>query len=464
MGGGSGWQDVRAAAAGGGGWQTQGAIAQLREQQALEQNNPLRQLQMMAEQQQIAQAQQYAKMQMALAAQKLQADKFAFQQGIQQQQQAQQGAGAYNAAFMGGSPMPAPLPPMPGEASVPMQQPSMPQPMQQPSATQGAAGAPQAAPQPPPQSQPAQSPAAGDIMTEFRSDPGTVRLMAYIKNANLQPVAAQQAINGWFDQWRQAKSMQARSSDMEQANYYREARMQAAQEAADRRKQADEDAKSGVQEIADAVEKGNQDPTMTGLYKQKAPVLAELQRRGVNVAKMAMEWNSARRMATTMNSPQMVRYKALAGSVVNTIDEVTDLAEKMKNSGVPALNFAEIQGFIKGAGNSEKGKLATKYMTAVNTLKEEFANLANGGYAPTDAAWKLANDQINGYYGDQQLKSSLGEIQKLINFRTNAMNNVASYPAGGNRYSLSGQPEPPAGGGAGGVPQDIQDIMGKYGQ
>ena len=42
----------------------------------------------------------------------------------------------------------------------------------------------------------------------------------------------------------------------------------------------------------------------------------------------------------------------------------------------------------------------------MNTLKEEFANLAQGGYAPTEAAWGLANSQINANYGVDQLKSS----------------------------------------------------------
>lgn len=435
-----GWQDVQAAAAGGGGWQNQNAIAQMREQRALDQNDPLRQLQMMAEQQQMQQAQQYAQMQMAKARQDAQIQAWQFQQQQMAARQAQQGAAAALAPFMGGQPMPAaPQPPMPGQASVPMQ----------PASASGAMAGPQAAPQPPPQPQPSQSPAEGDIMTQFRSDPGTQRLVAYIQSAKLPPAAAQQALSGWFDQWRQGKSMQMRGDQIEQANYYRELRQQAAQDAAERKKQESEQAKSDVQEIADAVANGKQDPTLTGLYKQKPAVLAELARRGVDVAQLAQEWKSANRMAQTMNSPQMVRYKALAGSVVNTIDEVTDLATKMKNSGVPALNFAEIQGYIKGAGNSEGGKLATRYMTAVNTLKEEFANLANGGYAPTDAAWKLANDQINGYYGDEQLKSSLDEVQKLINFRTNAINNVAGYPATGNPYSLTGPKggEAPAGGG-----------------
>jgi len=54
-------------------------------------------------------------------------------------------------------------------------------------------------------------------------------------------------------------------------------------------------------------------------------------------------------------------------------------------------------------------------------LKEEFANLANGGYAPTEAAWSLANSQINANYGVDQLKASLTEVRRLIGYRVNSI-------------------------------------------
>jgi hypothetical protein len=68
----------------------------------------------------------------------------------------------------------------------------------------------------------------------------------------------------------------------------------------------------------------------------------------------------------------------------------------MQNSGIPLLNKAKLTAYIQTEGHSENGQLATRYINAVNTLKEEFANLANGGYAPTEPAWKLADEQING--------------------------------------------------------------------
>jgi len=126
-----------------------------------------------------------------------------------------------------------------------------------------------------------------------------------------------------------------------------------------------------------------------------------------------------------MNSAQMIRYQGLANSVVNTIDEAKSLAKEMELKGIPLVNKVKLQAYIQATGeDSEQGQIAAKYIATLNTLKEEFANLANGGYAPTDSAWELANAQINENYDINKLNASLTEVQRLINFRTNAIMDV----------------------------------------
>ena len=73
-------------------------------------------------------------------------------------------------------------------------------------------------------------------------------------------------------------------------------------------------------------------------------------------------------------------------------------------------------------------------------MKEEFANLAAGGYAPTESAWKLADQQIHANYGVNQLNASLDEIQRLIRYRVNAIPNLRTLgPGADNRYTGYGQ-------------------------
>ncbi len=158
-------------------------------------------------------------------------------------------------------------------------------------------------------------------------------------------------------------------------------------------------------------------------YTARAKAIAQAKRLDpkFDAAKSQIAWNSANKFAQNLNGPQVSRFRGLAQSVVNTIDEVRGLSEQMDQSGITPLNAAELKTLINVAGNSPEGQLASQYLAAVNTLKEEFANLANGGYAPTEAAWGLANSQINANYGVDQLKASLDEVQRLINYRVQAI-------------------------------------------
>lgn len=195
---------------------------------------------------------------------------------------------------------------------------------------------------------------------------------------------------------------------------------------------------SDARAISDAIVSGKQPPVLTGLYKNSKVVRAELARSGFDLSSAQMEWDGAKKQIQALNGPQMTRYAGLAKSVVNTIDEVKSLSVEMQNSGVPLLNAAKLQTYIQTQGNSENGQLAARYLAGVNTLKEEFANLAQGGYAPTEAAWKLANDQINGNYGVQQLGASLNEVQRLIRYRLQGIPNFATRgPDAPNRYGGS---------------------------
>jgi hypothetical protein len=197
---------------------------------------------------------------------------------------------------------------------------------------------------------------------------------------------------------------------------------------------------------------GSQPPTLTGLYGDSIHVRSGLQKAGFNLAKAQQEWKNAERLGASVNSSRMTTYVGLNNAVDKTIDRVRELSQQLQLSGVPLLNKTQLASYMKLQGNSEKGQLATQYMTAVNTLKEEFANLANGGYAPTEAAWKLANEQVNGDYGVKQLGASIDEIQRLIRYRLQSVPGLATLgPNSTNRYSGQGAGPPAHGAPAGGT-------------
>jgi hypothetical protein len=211
-----------------------------------------------------------------------------------------------------------------------------------------------------------------------------------------------------------------------------------------------------IKAIAKGIEDGDQPPVLTGLYGKSAAVRAQLEKDGVPLAKMQQEWARAQKLIMSLNGPQQVRFLQLADSVQNTISRVKQLADQMQQSGFTPLNKLELEAKINTAGNTPQGKLATDYVTAVGTLKEEFANLANGGYAPTEAAWALANKQINENYGVGQLNESLNEINRLIGYRVQGAQSIGGGnlgPNAPNRYT--GQ-----GGGINSVTGEPQDKSG----
>lgn len=204
--------------------------------------------------------------------------------------------------------------------------------------------------------------------------------------------------------------------------------------------------------VVEGLKEGTIIPSMLSKRNTKGEytaILSAAQREGLNLPKLQLQYEAAKKWAGSMNSQQMVRYRGLAGSVVNTIDDVKALANQMNLGGFTPLNYAEIEALMKTRGNTPMGQLATQYVTAVNTLKEEFANLAQGGYAPTEAVWKLANRQVNENYGVKQMHASLDEIKRLVNFRTTAFENIQPWGAG----QMGGAPPAKAG------EQQLPDVL-----
>ena len=215
-----------------------------------------------------------------------------------------------------------------------------------------------------------------------------------------------------------------------------------------------------IQDQKTGIEKGLiPPPTRSGGYgKYPAALKGALAKDKFDLTKATLQYDAADKQVKAIG-PQMLKYRGLAQSVVNTIDHVTQAAKELKQGGVPIVNYAKLTAYINAQGNSEMGKKASKYLADIGVVKEEVANLAAGGYAPTDAAWTLANTLVNGDYGSDQLISTLGEVQTLINFRSTALEQQYPFSTGGsNPYLPPGAGAVPApGGGAapGGPPSKV---------
>jgi hypothetical protein len=82
-------------------------------------------------------------------------------------------------------------------------------------------------------------------------------------------------------------------------------------------------------------------------------------------------------------------------------------------------------------------------LTAVNTLKAEFANAESGGYAPHEEVWQLAKQQVNSNYSVVDMSASLHEIQRLLRYRIKQIPGIETLgPGAPNRYEPSSSAAP----------------------
>lgn len=262
-------------------------------------------------------------------------------------------------------------------------------------------------------------------------------------------------------QWREERlAMQTQMNAERLQNAYNIAAMRVGAAGA-RQEGRDSEQKERVGQIVDGLASGNIPPTLTGMYRDKAVIEAEAQKRGLNLSQMQVEWSRAQKQIMSLNGPQATRFYGLANSVQNTIGEVKQLADQLELSGITPLNRVKLESLISLRGNTPEGQLATRYVTALNTLKEEFANLAQGGYAPTESVWALANKQINENYGVDQLNSSLEEINRLIGYRVQGLQSIGGGnigPNAPNRYTGGGQQQPAAPAAAGGAAGEANTV------
>ncbi len=200
-------------------------------------------------------------------------------------------------------------------------------------------------------------------------------------------------------------------------------------------------------DIAEGIEAGKIPPVPAsmGTYQVKNITEGKLAKDKFDLGKAQLKWAAAMKQVQAQNGAQQSRYYALSNTVEQNIDRVEQLSQQMQNSGITPLNHARLVTLINTAGNTPQGQLASRYLAAITDLKEPLANLANGGYAPTDAAWVQANALVNADYGVLQLKASLDEAKRAIGFRKNAMLANGGYPPGSdNPYSSAAPTQKPA--------------------
>jgi hypothetical protein len=204
-----------------------------------------------------------------------------------------------------------------------------------------------------------------------------------------------------------------------------------------------------AQQIADAIARGEQPPTLNGLYRLGGPVRANLAKQGYDLTKANQEWVATQKYLATLNSPQQLRLAQNIDFTAHSLELVDQLAQQWDAGKYPALNAADLKTAKEGFFHTpEQQALANNLSSAIADVTASLGNVYMGGNSPTDHSLELAGENLKDNWSTKTIHSAIDQIRKTLQYRQNAMRNigVAGLP-NGNAYGPSGNaPLAPIGG------------------
>jgi hypothetical protein len=196
---------------------------------------------------------------------------------------------------------------------------------------------------------------------------------------------------------------------------YRAARL--AQGAAGGTAQTADDAKA----IADAIFRGDQPPDLTGLYRQAAPVRAELGRMKYNLTAAQEDWHATQRYLSTLNSVQMQKLQKAINFTHESIPNIRSLIGQWDSMGLPILSAANLKAAASGAKGQAAQSLAVRLTGQVADLTSELGTVYKGGNSSTDESLKLAAQNLQADWSKKAAMDALDQIEYNLRIRQNSL-------------------------------------------
>lgn len=165
---------------------------------------------------------------------------------------------------------------------------------------------------------------------------------------------------------------------------------------------------------------------------------------GVNVQEKERQWMVTKKKIQTLNGAQMQRLMQLEGSFKPEFQQLIDLNKQLKGmSNVPVIAHAQLLAWVNESG--PKGDLTRAYLAKAKQMEDLVAQIAQGGYAPTESAFGLAHDMFKSEWNTSTLEKVLGVMDQAIDIRIQAIPDVRTLgPLAPNVYTGGGG-QPPAG-------------------
>jgi len=211
--------------------------------------------------------------------------------------------------------------------------------------------------------------------------------------------------------------------------------------------------------IAGAIMDGSQPPLLTGLYRNAAPVRAELARNGYDLSTATRDWQAIQKHLATLNGAQQERLRQAISFTHDSLNIIEDLYQQWKEaagvSGYKVLNKGTLAAMKQLPG--EKGAIAQSLESQINDLTAELATVYKGGNASTDEGLRLAAENLKADWNETTFDQAIEQIRKNLTIRKNSI--LTSQPVGVTPNSPYNPPTPdltpPANPSAGTKPKTI---------
>jgi hypothetical protein len=185
---------------------------------------------------------------------------------------------------------------------------------------------------------------------------------------------------------------------------------------------------SDVADLADSIEHGLQPPTVKGLYRNGAPIRAELARRGFNLAKAETDWNATQKHISTLNGPQQERLRQAVQFTSESLPIIENLYNEWKANatGFKTYNHAALAGSKQLPG--KPGQIANQLEAQIADLTSELGTVYQGGNSSTDHGLSLAAKNLSADWNEQTFTAALKQIKQNLAIRRNSI--MTSQPMG----------------------------------
>ena len=213
--------------------------------------------------------------------------------------------------------------------------------------------------------------------------------------------------------------------------------------------------------IAEAVTKGEQPPTMTGLRKFTGLVREEMAKLGYDLTEATQDWNAMGKHISTLNSAGQLRMRQATTFAYHSLDLVEKFANEWDAGGFPTLNKIRMQSAMEGVLGPEAQRIATNLNSTITDLVSELATVYRGGLSSTDSSIALAAETLKTEWSHEVLLSGIQLMRDTLQIRLNSINTTGVAGTPYNRYSRDSVPvdDVPVGGVEMLAPDGVESIV-----